>query len=876
MKLVNFSYFLYIKISGLLYRYIKWLSLRNPNYITLMNDLADHNKDVIMNSSYVKLFEYSILQYIPFKYLDVIVYTEGAQTDVIFLLRLYKTLIGVPEFLSLGSVKIVIICTHGEEVFTLARSFVITPKTTPQDFILHFFTGFVKLSIRGYSVDRFDVLFVKTISGDTPKHEPLIKFNQTQTQTQTRSYSTKSRDLKLTKEIVSGSEEDKVRDSRRFILPLIPKDKRMTKLAVFDIETFVFDGKLYPYAIGLQYAKYNKIRKIIFYYENLHNDIEKNSTAMLEKMVKYMVDNCKSYTIFAHNLGKFDGILMMSSIFKVLGPHSLIVGKDNRIISLSFKGIKMLDSLKIFPMSLRILAKQFGVETQKGEFDHRIVNKDTVFDVKPEVLKYLEGDISSLYECMVKASETIFNKYRINITDVYSASSLAMKHFRTSYLDDEGIPLLPKHLTDTISSAYFGGISQVYIPYGRDLHYYDVNSLYPWAMTQDMPYEYQGIVQNPKLEDVFGFVYASIFVPQTLTYKPLPVRMEDGSIATPSGHILGVYFSEELKYAESLGCTVNVHKGYQFSRKQLFNDYVDDIYAEKAVATGSDRVFVKLLLNGLYGFFARNDEQYIALFLPLETAIEQAQIYPAYNIVLMDDNETALLIRDTQASKDLCENTNHNYYEHMGVNDKNRIKSNRGIAAAITAYSRVKIHQYKDLCGDVYYSDTDSIVSGNKLAGEYINNELGFMKDEYPEHRISEAVFISPKLYGLKLGDGSEIIKAKGVPEGVLNFESLMDLRAGGIIKYDRRQLFKSLNHFSIFEKDLTCEVKLTIPHGKEAVYNDDGIIIAFKDVHISVLSAINLNSFKLSRMKSAISSKIKALINKYIIKVGSRGDLEE
>ena len=40
------------------------------------------------------------------------------------------------------------------------------------------------------------------------------------------------------------------------------------------------------------------------------------------------------------------------------------------------------------------------------------------------------------------------------------------------------------------------------------------------------------------------------------------------------------------------------------------------------------------------------------------------------------------------------------------INNNLRTKSNRAIAAAITAYSRVRIHQFKDICGDVLYSDT--------------------------------------------------------------------------------------------------------------------------------------------------------------------------
>jgi len=38
-----------------------------------------------------------------------------------------------------------------------------------------------------------------------------------------------------------------------------------------------------------------------------------------------------------------------------------------------------------------------------------------------------------------------------------------------------------------IKQAYYGGITEVYKPYGRDLFYYDVNSLYPSVALKDMP-----------------------------------------------------------------------------------------------------------------------------------------------------------------------------------------------------------------------------------------------------------------------------------------------------------------------------------------------------------------------------------------------------
>lgn len=870
---LNLIYYLYIRLITILYQFIRRLSVRDPVYSEFLRDIAIHNKDIITQSEFIKPFKYEVMKHIPFKFLNVLVFTENSTTDILFLMRLYKTIISIPEFIELGKVKIILIYTHGEDIFTIATSFPIKPNTTPEDFVKYFFKNFIRLSLKGYAVETFDVLLVKTITGDkessnksiptTPKRAKMpflgsgsIITNKHDNYLGIRRYSSTPPPISQTNP--PGNKVN--RDPRRYILPLQAKEKQMTKIGTFDIETMVVEGRLYPYAIALQYKKYNKIHKIIYYYENIVDSVERNSAIMLEKMVSHIENNCKHYTLFAHNLGKFDGILMMSSMFKVLGPHSVMIGRDNSIISISFKGIKMLDSLRIFPMSLRDLAKQFKVETQKGDFDFTKVTQFNVNDedLKEEVLKYIEGDISSLYECMVKASDHVFNKYCFNLSDIYSASSMAMKHFRTSYLDSEGIPLLPKHMTDIISQSYYGGISQVYKTRGESLHYYDVNSLYPWAMTQDMPYEYLTISHKTKLKDAFGFIYASIYVPESLKYKPLPIRLENDTIATPSGHIQGVYFSEELKYAESIGCTVIVHRSYLFSRKRIFNDYVKDVYSEKKVATGSDRFFIKLLLNGLYGFFARTDEKYVALFLPLDEAINQAQIYPAYNLILMDDDKTALLIRDVKASKDLCDATDQDYYKNLDINNRNRTKSNRAIASAITAYSRIRTHQFKDILGDVYYSDTDSVISGNKLSDKYLSDDLGMMKDEFKGKSIEKGIFISPKLYGLKV-NGKEIIKARGVPAGTINFDDLARILSGEVINFTRTQLFKSIDLLTIFEKEINGTIKLTIPLGKTPIHNDDGDIIAFKDIHRDLFTAIKDNPLRVG-----ISSNVQRLISVY------------
>lgn len=121
-------------------------------------------------------------------------------------------------------------------------------------------------------------------------------------------------------------------------------------------------------------------------------------------------------------------------------------------------------------------------------------------------------DLISLYEVINKANRELFIHFRINITDALTISGLAYKLFINYYYNNEVIPIINnKQIYNDIKESYYGGITEVYRPYGENLYYYDVNSLYPYVSLNDMP----GLVceklinyttkYSQNLEDLFGF-----------------------------------------------------------------------------------------------------------------------------------------------------------------------------------------------------------------------------------------------------------------------------------------------------------------------------------------------------------------------------------
>ena len=94
-----------------------------------------------------------------------------------------------------------------------------------------------------------------------------------------------------------------------------------------------------------------------------------------------------------------------------------------------------------------------------------------------------------------------------------------------------------------IRESYFGGATDFYKKHGENLFYYDVNSLYPYVMLNDMPLNLikkHDSMNNINFEKFFGFIECLVTAPPLLSlgkdFKTpiLPVR-EGGKTIFPLG-----------------------------------------------------------------------------------------------------------------------------------------------------------------------------------------------------------------------------------------------------------------------------------------------------------------------------------------------------
>lgn len=91
---------------------------------------------------------------------------------------------------------------------------------------------------------------------------------------------------------------------------------------------------------------------------------------------------------------------------------------------------------------------------------------------------------------MSKAQDIYWTLYKVDIVTKLTLSSLALSIYRTNYYDPKTFPIhIPNRNEDTfLRRGYYGGHADAYIPKGKNLDFYDVNSLYPFIMkTFPMP-----------------------------------------------------------------------------------------------------------------------------------------------------------------------------------------------------------------------------------------------------------------------------------------------------------------------------------------------------------------------------------------------------
>lgn len=677
----------------------------------------------------------------------------------------------------------------------------------------------------------------------------------------------------------------------------VPRESGKITLRPFlvaDTETIIDKNSEHvPYAIGVMVvypgnpvSKRDRIETYFSedYSSRIFPTFEERSCQMLKSFINRVAaitrQNSTAKTIYFHNLGRFDGIFLLKHL-ALYHPNYTIspLMRDNRLYEVAVYSKKkrlifrFRDSLHLLPGKLDDLAKNLCPELgSKGSISYEDVRLERLSNMKEILLDYMKQDILLLGGIMQSFQDIYYKAYQADIVKKLTTASLALSLFREKYYDYKKHRIhIPNQNEDKfIRRGYYGGHTDAYLPYGSNLYYYDVNSLYPFVMKEfSMPGGtpvWHSDLKSMTLDSMFGFIEAYIECPESIKKPFLPYRKKKvGTLIFPTGSFIGVYYSEELKYAREIGYTIIPICGYLFEEMESpFKDYINSLYESRSNAKkqGNNALsyVYKLLMNSLYGRFGIN---------PQSTKTEMCDKSKRDRLFRRPEFIDDVFIREDLYMVSYLTNPGKgpSYWEPP----KNSAVQ---LAAAITACSRIYMYKYISR-EDCIYTDTDSIVLGNPLPEEDVSSSvLGKFK---LEDKILEGFFLAPKCYSYTTeeSDGyKKVYKYKGPGRNVITPEWYKEQFADPNrsltekVTYNFRPDWKEL---SVKKIETTTTLRTLSNTKRLALFDEKGKYVGTDPIHINDLSSLNYIGTKLlvyfksitailEKENSALSQKLEKL----------------
>lgn len=586
-------------------------------------------------------------------------------------------------------------------------------------------------------------------------------------------------------------------------------------------------------------------------------------------------DNAPRIPIWAHNGGKYDWVFLHRYLIENGKLDELeTVRSSSKYFQLSYRNVfEFKDSLNFMMGSLDKLGKDFGVETLKGIFPYRLLDsldkihsvlhgegmirekipheflqvpeklkgpmglsvkralseeeysdffkeRDWIYDVKSETIKYLRDDVMCLFGVIEKFREGWYNMpHSPELFSYCTIGQMCHSYFLEHYLEADKYPCLDVCEDRYIRRALYGGRTEVFqrkAPEGSTIHYVDVNSLYPYVMeSRDLPcgdpiwhfrvddpqmFEFANsklpvmtrienevyfedlmrrLNEGENTKDIYGFLEVDVQCPLTGLYPVLPERrsMDGGktfkNMFTNMSKKKMVYYSEELKRGIANGCVITkVWSFTQWQRGRVYGKLIRVLKEQKLLGEGKDvegnriegvpknpslRAAAKTAQNSLFGKTIQFIDSHVQLVHTRERLFK-----------LIDSPFSKVSIKPTFRS---------NVSDVVEVTTKFEIpkiqrRSCAALGTAILAEARLVLYDYfekvQEVGGTILYCDTDSIVfaGDNPLGDECMDDSAyGKMKVEIDPKTIRPGGFVgmSPKCYAFNLEDDLPYVRFKGV-----------------------------------------------------------------------------------------------------------------
>lgn len=525
----------------------------------------------------------------------------------------------------------------------------------------------------------------------------------------------------------------------------------------------------------------------------------------IESFINFCIE-LKNSTHYFHNL-KFDGLFIIDYLYRklnmrCLNPNekpqnntfSVLINKMNVVYSIevyfykkgkSWVKIKFLDSLKIIPMSVDKIAKEFKLPINK-----LTINYDEYRSQNHKLTDIEKAYITNDVKIVAMALKQFFDNGDTKIT----AGSNALNAFKKTLSNDKKqmqyiyrklYPVLSNEINEDIRKAYKGGYVYVNPNYQNQILYdmlvFDKNSMYPSHMrNRDMPYG-EPIFFEGKYDGVCKFYIQHLFCKFKVKKGMVPtIQLKNNSSFISTEYIRD---SRKTKKNENIDEAIELFlsnldlelflthydvweleyiNGWAFkTNRGVFNQFIDANYTIKCTSTGGIRMLSKLKLNSLYGKYATNIDVTgkITVFEKDKKLNEKIVKFKTP----IDENGNKLqLFREPE-------------YTPLGV--------------AITAYARYDLITTIDKLGGenensrFVYCDTDSVHILGYENPTFIPQDDAKLDYWKQESKVNKAIFLRAKTYleEINLGNGKTKLNVKcaGMPKNIKDTVSFNNFKIG-------------------------------------------------------------------------------------------------
>lgn len=371
----------------------------------------------------------------------------------------------------------------------------------------------------------------------------------------------------------------------------------------------------------------------------------------------------KNIVCWFHNL-RFDGSFIMYRLLKngwswspvknrdmLHKEFKALISEQNRWYSITLKYhdrvIEFRDSLKLMPMSLKVLAESFQTKHRKLEMEYT-GRRYAGCEITPEEMSYIINDVLVLKESLEVMLDEGHDKLTIGSCCMQEFKQLCGDMYELMFPNLKGISLDDSYgstnADEYIRKSYHGGwcylkpkYAGVYLPHqGRT---YDVNSLYPSVMHSESGNYYavgqphffkkdipeicsrSDIVWVVRVKCCFqlkGNHLPTIQIRKTPGYKPSEwletsdIKYKgkyfhtytdfDGKVVTARPELTLTMTDYKLLLDHYVVTDLEILDGVWFYGEQgIFDGYLDKYKKIKETSKGARRTIAKLFSNNLYG-----------------------------------------------------------------------------------------------------------------------------------------------------------------------------------------------------------------------------------------------------------------------------------